>query len=262
MKINMKNILRLIGILTLLSIMCGCKNSGQIKSIADLSDKRIGVQAATTSEELVSENELIHDPQIVTYTSYYEAVGDLLHGEIDAIVVDYMPATKLLAKYSELTTVPDSFPPEEYAIAVKKGNTKLLNMINEGIDLIRNTGEYAELIHAFMPANGEIVLPDGRERYFAPHSLTIGTNAAFPPFEYIYKDEIVGFDICIIQMIALRNNLKPVIKNMEFGKLFSALQDESVDCVIAGMSVTEERAELVDFSKPYFSSHQVIIVKK
>ena len=261
MKINMKNILRLIGILTLLSIMCGCHKGVTIKSIADLSGKRIGVQAETTGEDILSEHPDVINPTIVPYISYFDAVSDLKHGILDAIVVDYMPATKLMLKYSDLAIVSDTFPPEEYAIAVKKGNTELLDKINSGIDIIRNTGEYTELMNAFMPADGEIILPDS-VRITSSKKLRIGTNAAFPPFEYIYKGDIVGFDICIIDMIAMRNNMQPVIMNMDFSKLIGALQDESVDCVIAGMSVTEERAELVDFSKPYFSSHQVIVVKK
>ncbi|MBR6061710.1 MAG: transporter substrate-binding domain-containing protein [Spirochaetales bacterium] len=258
---SVRYLLRLTVCVLMLVSICGCIKSDRISSIRDLSGKRIGVQSGTTSEELLMNHDAIHDTHITSYQSSYAAVADLMTGTIDAVVVDYLPATKLVSKYRDLTIVADTFPVEEYAIAVKKGNKELLDMINDGIESIRNSGEYAELIEAFMPIDGEVVVPE-RMRISGTNKLLIGTNAAFPPFEYLDGGDVIGFDMCIIQMIALRHDMQPIVKDMEFVNLLKALQDGVVDCVIAGMSVTKERAALVDFSKPYFSSHQVIIVKK
>ncbi len=94
--------------------------------------------------------------------------------------------------------------------------------------------------------------------------LKFGTNAEFPPFEFITAegviDEFDGIDIVIAKQIAEENGMKAVIENMEFDSLLIALQNGMIDAVIAGMTATEERAEAVDFSTHYYTATQVMIV--
>ena len=96
--------------------------------------------------------------------------------------------------------------------------------------------------------------------------LKFGTNAEFPPFEFVSAsgviDEFDGIDIVIAKQIAEENGMKAAIENMEFDSLLIALQNGMIDAVIAGMTVTEERAEAVDFSTPYYTATQVMIVQK
>ncbi len=96
--------------------------------------------------------------------------------------------------------------------------------------------------------------------------LKFGTNAEFPPFEFITAegviDEFDGIDMVIAKEIAEANGMKAVIENMEFDSLLIALQNGMIDAVIAGMTVTEERAEAVDFTTPYYTATQVMIVSK
>lgn len=95
-------------------------------------------------------------------------------------------------------------------------------------------------------------------------SLTFGTNAEFPPFESIVASGVIdqydGIDMAIARNIAEANNLKPVVENMEFDSLLIALQNGQIDAAIAGMTVTPERQEAVDFSTPYYTATQVMIV--
>ncbi len=97
----------------------------------------------------------------------------------------------------------------------------------------------------------------------------IGTNAEFPPFEEpassSAEDSVDGYrgiDMEIISKIAEENNAEVKINNMEFDSLTVALKNGQVDAVIAGMTVTEERAEEVDFSDTYYVAKQVMIVKE
>lgn len=97
--------------------------------------------------------------------------------------------------------------------------------------------------------------------------IKIGTNAEFPPFEYVDSeegviDEFAGIDMEIANEIATKLNKKPEINNMDFDGLLIALENGQVDMVIAGMTVTEERALAVDFSEPYYTATQVMIVPK
>ena len=90
--------------------------------------------------------------------------------------------------------------------------------------------------------------------------LTVGTNAEFPPFEYIGDDgEPDGFDIALIKAIADKMDMDVEIANMEFGSLVGAVGTK-IDLAIAGMTVDEERKLSVDFSDTYYEAVQYVIV--
>lgn len=95
--------------------------------------------------------------------------------------------------------------------------------------------------------------------------LTFGTNAEFPPFEYISSEGVIdnfdGIDMAIADTIATQCGYEAEINNMEFDSLLLALQNGQVDAVIAGMTITDERKEAVDFSVPYYKATQVMIAK-
>ena len=96
--------------------------------------------------------------------------------------------------------------------------------------------------------------------------ITFGTNAEFPPFEFIAANGVIGqfdgIDIAIADKIAKDNGMKAEISNMEFDSLLIALENGQVDAVIAGMTIKPDRAEKVDFSTPYYKATQVMIVKE
>lgn len=92
--------------------------------------------------------------------------------------------------------------------------------------------------------------------------LTMGTNAAFPPYEFVDDNgTIVGIDAEIAAAIAEKLDMELEIKDMEFDSLITACAGGSVDVVLAGMTVTDERKESVNFSDSYATGIQVIIVK-
>lgn len=97
-------------------------------------------------------------------------------------------------------------------------------------------------------------------------TLTFGTNAEFPPFEFVTSNGVIdqydGIDMAIAKQIAEKNGMTPAIENMEFASLLVALQNGQIDAAIAGMTVTDERKEEADFSIPYYTATQVMIVRE
>lgn len=90
--------------------------------------------------------------------------------------------------------------------------------------------------------------------------LIVGTNAEFPPFEYLGDDgEPDGFDIALIKEIGEEMGMEVRIENMEFNSLVAAIGSK-IDASIAGMTVTPEREEKVDFSDTYYEAVQSVIV--
>ncbi|GGJ45226.1 transporter substrate-binding domain-containing protein [Deinococcus roseus] len=93
--------------------------------------------------------------------------------------------------------------------------------------------------------------------------LVLGTDPQFQPFEFTNdKGEIIGFDIDIAQAIAADLGVKLEIKNVGFGQLMpGSITSKRVDLAISGITITDERAKVVSFSKTYFTSAQVFIAK-
>ena len=98
------------------------------------------------------------------------------------------------------------------------------------------------------------------------NEIVFGTDANFPPFEFVSESGIIdtydGIDIAIARQIGDDMGKKAQIADMNFDSLLDALQDGKIDAAIAAISVTDDRAETVDFSIPYYNATQVIIVKE
>jgi polar amino acid transport system substrate-binding protein len=90
--------------------------------------------------------------------------------------------------------------------------------------------------------------------------LVVGTNAEFPPFEFIGDDgEPDGFDIALIKAIGEKIGREVVIENLEFDALVAAIGNK-IDLAIAAITVKEDRKEFVDFSDTYYEALQYVIV--
>ena len=94
--------------------------------------------------------------------------------------------------------------------------------------------------------------------------LVMGTNAAFEPFEFTTTDGLVGefdgIDVAIAVELAKAMNKELVIEDMEFEGLLASVQGGKVDMAVAGMTIKPERLESVDFSIPYYTATQVMVV--
>ena len=90
--------------------------------------------------------------------------------------------------------------------------------------------------------------------------VTVGTNAEFPPFEYVDDNgEPDGFDMALIKAVGEKLGVKVEVENMEFASLISSIGSK-IDVAIAGMTVTDERKESVDFSDSYYEAVQYVIL--
>ena len=97
-------------------------------------------------------------------------------------------------------------------------------------------------------------------------TLTVGCSADFPPYEFHDltggDDKIVGFDMDLIKAFADELGVKLEIQDMDFDMLVPSLAEGKLDLVISGLTPTEEREKVVDFSKEYFVTQQCVVTKK
>lgn len=238
---------------------CNEKKSVVINSKADLEGKSIGVQAGTTGELYVQDE--LKTAKCNSFKNVIDASLSLKNGAIDAIIVDELPALEVCKRNDDLKVLDIDLVTDVYAIAVKKGNSELLDSINKTIENMKADGRYEALINSFMPADGNVKIPSV-EKVAGNGTVRMGTNAAFFPFEYTEGSEVVGFDATMAQYIANDFGKNLEIQDMAFDGLIAALQSDAIDFIAAGMTATEERRQNVDFSEPYYESKQVVIVRK
>lgn len=112
----------------------------------DLVGKKVGVQLGTTGDLFSSGTEGV---EVVRFDKAALAVMDLKNNKIDAVIVDEEPAKKIAANQQGVTLLEAPFIEEEYAIAVKKGNTELLDEINQVLDDMKADGTYDALYEKY-----------------------------------------------------------------------------------------------------------------
>ena len=90
----------------------------------------------------------------------------------------------------------------------------------------------------------------------------VGIDTTYPPFEFEENGEYKGIDIDLINAIAENQGFEIELSPMDFGGIIPAMQAGELDIAIAGMSITEERKKVVDFSEPYFDAGLTLVVQK
>ena len=141
---------------------------------------------------------------------------------------------------------------------MKKLSIAMLSMVLAGSMLLTGCGGNNQ-------AAGENDSADTQQSETAENTdggvLRMGTNATFPPYEYVDENnEVAGIDADIAAAIAEKLGMELEITDMAFDSLIPALQSDTIDIVLAGMTVDPERAEQVNFTDSYATGVQVIIV--
>lgn len=127
------------------------KEGSDIKSAADLNGKIVGVQRGTTGDEYVSdEANGVSVASVERYANGPDAAQSLLAGKIDAVVIDNEPAKKIVDNATGLVKLEENLTSEQYAIAVPKENTELLDAINGALKEMQESGELQAILDKYL----------------------------------------------------------------------------------------------------------------
>ena len=272
-KIMKKFIVTLLaGVMTLGLVACGGSSDNSaaeskvpantVHSVDDLPGKTIGVQLGTTGDIYASDYEA-EGSTIERYNKGADAIQSLKQGKIDCVIIDAQPAEAFVAKNPELKILEEEFALEEYAICVSKENTELTAKINDALAQLQENGTLTQIIANYIGDETKGTMP-----YESPAdvdrsngTLVMATNAAFEPYEYYENQEIVGIDADMAQAVADILGMELKIEDMEFDSIINAVTSGKADIGVAGMTITEDRLQNVDFSDPYTTATQVIVVR-
>lgn len=246
---------------------CGSSSSSEkITSVDQLTDKKVGVQQGTTGDLYISEDTEIVPASIERYKSGFEAVQALSQGKIDAVIIDDAPAETFVKQTEGLTIIESPYVEEQYAIAFAK-DSELTEQFNTVMAELIDTGTFDMIVNGYLEAmsNGEepentYQTPEGTE--YPNGTLVMATSADFPPYEYYDGDKVIGIDAEVAQAICDVLGYELKIEDMSFDSVITAVSSGKADFGMAGLTVTEERKESLDFSDPYMTAKQVVIVKE
>jgi len=128
------------------------KDNPAVAGPDDLFGKKIGVQMGTTGDFYASDFQDDEDPtvEIFRYSKAIDAVMDLKNGAIDCVIIDAQPAASFASMNEDIMVLPDMLTEEEYAIAVQKGDTELLEAINATLKRIMEDGTYDAICEKYL----------------------------------------------------------------------------------------------------------------
>ena len=159
---------------------------------------------------------------------------------------------------------------EDFGIAVKKGNTSLMNAVNVVIDDWLANGKMNQYMDYYSAlANEEkggesAVAPDGLQTSWdfgsATEVVTMYTESGFAPYEFYKGENIVGLDVAIMSQVAVKLGKKLEVKDVVFDVVATNVANSTGDAVgAAGITINDERKQVIDFSNVYASSTLVIV---
>lgn len=263
---KVRNIAVFIVIAVLALSFTGCsnedKNAAVVNSADDLPGKSIGVQLGTTGDTLATDYEK-EGSTIERYSKGADAVLALKQEKIDCVIIDQAPANAFVEQNDDLKILEEPFADEEYAICVSKENGELKEKINGALAVLKENGTLDQIMANYAgDTKGTCPYVKDESVDRSNGTLTMATNAFFPPYEYYEGEKIVGVDAEMAQAVADQLGMELVIEDMDFDSIIIAVQSGKADIGVAGMTVTEDRLKSIDFTDTYAKTKQVIIVKK
>lgn len=249
--------------MTLSLTACGGGKTATVAGVEDLPGKTIGVQLGTTGDASASEYEA-QGSTIERFNKGNDAIQALLQNKVDCVIIDEQPAQAFVENTQGLKILDDPFAEESYAICVAKGNEELVTAINGALAQLREAGVLDNIMKNYIgeETKGQFPYESPADVDRSNGTLVMATNAYFEPYEYYEGDKIVGIDADMAQAVCDILGYELVIEDMEFDAIINAIQSGKADIGVAGMTVTEDRLQSVDFTDTYATARQVIIVKE
>jgi PAS domain S-box-containing protein len=213
-----------------------------INGTDDLKDKDVAVAKDGSIEEFLRRKNI--GCKIHTTSTYTDALTALSGGKCDAVVIQRLLAVKLIqeAGLSNLRIVDN--PVEElhqdFCFAVKCGDKEMLSILNEGLALVMADGAFGRLQAKWF---------SGLQRISGRKTI-IAVEEGLPPYSYIDKGKVAGFNVDLTRAIAEASGLDIEIVYKPWDIICKGLQSGAIDAV-CGISYSEERDSVLDFSPPF-----------
>lgn len=255
------------------------RSDAKVTNYKQLSGKTVGVKNGTAAQSFLKENQKKYNYKIKTFDT-----SDLMNNSLDAgsiyAAMDDQPVVQYAINQGKDYAINiDGEKVGSFAFAVKKGSKYeyLIDEFNEAFDAMKEDGTYDAIMAKWLGdsedsadkstvvTSDSLKLSGDASAKATPVKSTykIVMDSSFAPFEYQNDSgKYEGIDVDLIKAIAEQQGFNIELSNPGFDAALNAVQAGQADAVIAGMSITDARKEIFDFSDPYYTSNILLAVKK
>ncbi len=221
-------------------------------------DFTIGVQVATTNYEAASK--LVSEARIDAYTEFGLAVQALISGDVDAVVIDDVAGQGYTGLNADkIKLLPDELTKEQLGFIYPQGSD-LVEPINAALASMMADGSLQAINDKWFGADAEedVMLPDLEGRV-----VTVAVENAYMPFNVIDEEtgEAVGWDYDTLGLICELLNCVPEYIETSWEGMIVAVSNGEYDMAADGITITAERAQIVDYSMGYIDLSQKMMVR-
>lgn len=240
-------------------------DEAKLSSTAQLKTERLAAQRGTVGQFIAED--MLGDQKgklLTTFEKYVDAIASLRQGKVRAVVMDEMPAKRFVNEVEGLAIMAEALSEENYAIGFKKGNAELIAQVNAILAEMKTDGTLAAIFAKYIDGDYSAVKPEDIDfnKGAKGGKFYVGTEAGFAPYELRVGSGFIGIDVEMCAHIARKLGKELVILNMNFDALPTAVSTGKVDMICAGITVTDERKENMDFSDNYVvGAKQVAVVR-
>ena len=237
------------------SIVIYTRSSDTVSDYQQLKGKTVGVKNGTAAQSWLDKNASKYGFTVKTFDT-----SDLMNNSLDSGSVDAAMDDTPVVQYAigqgkdyAINIKPESIG--SFAFAMKKDGTYDKNMKK----WLGNSSKSSSKPSADLKLTGDA----NAKATPAKETYTISMDSSFAPFEYQNgSGKYVGIDVDIINAIAKNQGFNVKLTNPGFDASLNAVQSSQADAVLAGMTITDARKQIFDFSDPYYTSNIRLAVKK
>ncbi len=244
------------------------RGNAKISSYKQLKGKTIGVKNGTASQSFLKDNQEKYGYTIKTFDTSDLMNNSLDAGSIDAAMDDEPVVQYAIKQGKDYAINMDGEKVGSFAFAVKKGSQYeyLIDEFNEGLASMKEDGTYDAIMKKWLGEDTSELESTGDAKAKATpvkDTYIIASDTSFAPFEYQDgNNTYTGFDMDLIKAIAKQQGFNIKINNIGFDAALNAVQSGQADGVIAGMTITDARKAIFNFSDPYYTTNIILAVKK
>ncbi len=246
-------------ILIMILFITGCSTTTTINKVSDLENKKVGVYTGSEYDQILSKEIPTAIPTY--YNSYNDQIIALKSSKIDGFLTDEPLAKEILKNNDGLKVLDERLTEDSYAFAISKKQSSLQKEINEVLTNMKENNKLQELEDKWFGDDEDKKVLE-KYNYKATKTIKFATVSASAPFSYMKNNQVVGYDIDIINYIGYKLNYKVEIIDMSFEGLIPALVSNKVDIAGCSIIVTEDRKKSVLFSIPNYTGGIVIVTRK
>jgi len=251
---------KIVSLLLAVALLCGCVAMlGSCGGNDEVIVSKIGAQKGTTSKMYA---DILKGTEVVSYDTFALAAKDMNNGNVDYVIVDKTTGEALCREIDGLKINPIALSSENYGIAIDKAQADLKTKIDA---ILADKADEIQAIKDKYMNNEEAafvgVTSAAKDASKAKDQLVVATNAEFAPWEYKEGNQYFGIDMEIAALFAKELGMELVIEDMDFDNVVGSVGKQNIDIGMSGITITAERAEVVNFSDSYYTESIVIVHK-